>query len=253
MRKLLALFCLPMLAVPSAAQKRAGTIIFYRPSHFTGATFKPELICDGVSLARITNGTFFQISAAEGSHSCTTESPKRPAIQISVAAGQTYYVLVELENGFKQHALLANTDADAYAKEQSRLNAISEWSRNALDAQQPSAGTTMRESESQDTTTKPSVFIEASETVTTSSVLFGSSTTKTSRYSSIVSEWSKSCPNVSITNSKDDADYDAQFPGDGVILFDKSKTLILAKKANINPEAKGIQAACSEILKRETK
>jgi hypothetical protein len=100
---------------------------------------------------------------------------------------------------------------------------------------------------------KPTVFIEASESITTGAVLFGSTTTKTSRYSSIVSKWSKACPNVAITNSKDDADYDAQFPGDGVILFDKSKTLILTKKANINPENKGIQSACAEILKREKK
>lgn len=107
--------------------------------------------------------------------------------------------------------------------------------------------------QAQEQTKKPTVFIEASESITTGSVLFGSTTTKTSRYSSIVSEWSKACPNVSITNSKDDADYDAQFPGDGVMLFDKSKTLVLTKKANINPEKKGIQAACAEILKREKK
>ncbi len=100
---------------------------------------------------------------------------------------------------------------------------------------------------------KPKVFIEAADSVVASSWLFGGSMSRVSRYSAIVSEWSKACPEVEITNSKDGADYDAQFPGDGVLLFDKNKKLVLSKSAKWNPEKKGIKVACAEIIKRAEK
>ena len=86
------------------AQEGRGKIVFYREPHALTGTFKPAIFCDGEELARIENGTYFEISATAGPHTCTTEAPRGPdAIEVKVIAGETSYVHVKLVQGWKEH------------------------------------------------------------------------------------------------------------------------------------------------------
>src|SRR5258708_3510238 len=78
------------------AQDQTGTIAFYRESHFATGDFKPPVFCDDTELARIENGTYFQVTAPAGLHTCTVESLRGPVIEVNVLAGKSTYVHVKL-------------------------------------------------------------------------------------------------------------------------------------------------------------
>lgn len=124
-------FVLTCLAALNA-QEQTGTIVFYREPHFATGDFKPTVFCDGTEIARIGNGTYFQITAPAGPHTCTVESLHRPVVEVNVLAGQAAYVHVEIQPGFTKHALLANTTESEYNKQTARLKPLKEWSRDTL-------------------------------------------------------------------------------------------------------------------------
>src|SRR5437660_1271183 len=123
------------------AQEQTGTIVFYREPHFATGDFKPAVICDSTELARIENGTYFQITAPAGLHTCTAESSQRPVIEVNVLPGQAAYVHVEIQPGFKKHAVLANTTESEYNKQKAKLKPLNEWSRGALRTAKPPEST----------------------------------------------------------------------------------------------------------------
>ena len=108
------------------AQDQTATITFYRDPRFATGNFKPILICDRIELRRIENGTYFQVTASPGPHSCTTESLKQPPIEVNAVAGNTAYVHVRIEPGLKDRAALANTTKSEYDKQKSRLRPLME-------------------------------------------------------------------------------------------------------------------------------
>jgi hypothetical protein len=114
------------------AQEQTGTIVFYRERHFATGDFKPALFCDTTELARIENGTYFQVTAPAGLHTCTVESLKGPVIEVDELAAKATYVHVKLLPGIRDHAALANTSEDEYTKEKARLKPLKEWSRDTL-------------------------------------------------------------------------------------------------------------------------
>jgi hypothetical protein len=124
-----------------SAQDQTGTIVFYREPHASTSHVKPFVFCDGSELARIENGTYFQVTAPAGPHACTAESLLRSSIEVDVVAGQTTYVHVAIQPGFKEHALVANTMEAEYKKQEPRLKPTKEWSRDSLRVSQ-SLGTT---------------------------------------------------------------------------------------------------------------
>jgi len=122
------------------AQEQTGTIVFYREPRFATGDFKPTIFCDGAELARIENGTSFQITAPTGLHRCTVESLQRPVIEVNVLAGRAAYVHIEIQPGFTKHAVLANTTESEYSKQKGRLRPLQEWSRDNLRVGQPPEG-----------------------------------------------------------------------------------------------------------------
>lgn len=130
------------------AQEQSGTIVFFREPHFAAGHFKPAVLCDGIEIARIENGTYFQITAPAGLHTCTAELSQRPLIEVNVLPGQAAYVHVEIQPGFKEHAILANTTETEYNKQKAKLIPLKEWSRDTLRAAQPPASTDSAESPS---------------------------------------------------------------------------------------------------------
>jgi len=53
-------------------------------------------------------------------------------IEVNVLAGKATYVHVKLLPSIRDHAALANTSEDEYAKEKARLKPLKEWSRDTL-------------------------------------------------------------------------------------------------------------------------
>ncbi len=131
MRMLLAAGFILSFVAALGAQGQTGTIIFYREPMFATGNLRPMLSCDGVSLARVDNGTYFQITAPAGTHRCTTDSSKQPAIGVDVTAGETAYVHIGI-TGVKERAELANTTDAEYDKRKSSLKPVKEWLRDSL-------------------------------------------------------------------------------------------------------------------------
>jgi hypothetical protein len=119
------------------AQEQTGTIAFYREPHFASGDFKPLLFCDNTELARIENGTYFQVTAPAGLHTCTVESLRGSALEVNVLAGKSAYVHVKLLPGIWDHAELANTSEEEYNKAKARLKPVKDWSRDTLRTAQP--------------------------------------------------------------------------------------------------------------------
>jgi len=147
-------FALAFLA-PLSAQEQAGTIVFFREPRFATGHFKPMVSCDGAEIARIENGSYFQITAPVGPHSCTAESSQGPVIEVKVLPGQTAYVHVEIQPGWKERAALANTTEGEYNQQKARLIRLKEWSRDTLRTAQPPGGTDSTESPSSALTKQP--------------------------------------------------------------------------------------------------
>jgi hypothetical protein len=110
MRAAIAAVFLLMCFASLNAQDQTGTIVFYREPHFATGDFKPMLYCDSEEIARIENGTSFEVTAPLGIHTCTVESLQRPgAIEVNVKEGKPAYVHVKLAQGWGNHAELTKT------------------------------------------------------------------------------------------------------------------------------------------------
>jgi hypothetical protein len=127
-----AVFLLTCIAALNA-QDRSGTIVFYREPHFAGSNSKPPTIfCDGAELAHIGNGSYFEVTAPAGLHTCEANSSRGRTIEVNVLSGVVVYVHVEMLPGFSQRFGLANTTQNEYAKQKAKLKPVKEWSRNSL-------------------------------------------------------------------------------------------------------------------------
>ena len=60
---------------------------------------KPSVYCDGIELARIENGRYFQIEIPSGEHTFYANDKQAGAV-VKVEAGKDYYFRVDLQTGF---------------------------------------------------------------------------------------------------------------------------------------------------------
>jgi hypothetical protein len=190
-----------LLASVSAlnGQAQTGTIVFYREPHSLTGDFKPTVFCDNEELARIENGTSFEITVPAGVHKCTVESLQRPgAIDVNVIAGKPSYVHVNLLQGWTAHAALVNTTESEYAKEQKRLKPLKEWNQNALVSRPETL-------DSQGTPAKR-VFLTRRKSWLASGG-FNPNGTETSQGPDYSDDFHKQCPNLLITAKQDTAGY----------------------------------------------
>ena len=194
------------------AQEQTGTIVFYREPHALTGDFKPKIFCDGEELARIENGTYFEVTAPAGLHTCKVESLQRPdAIEVNVIAGKSAYVHVKLLPGWTDHAALANTTEDEYNKQKARLKALKEWSRNSLNPSQSdsadvSQGTVIPDRDAGPPNRAARVFL-ARRKSWLASVGFTPNGRDVSRGPDYSKDFHKRCPNLLITDRQDIADY----------------------------------------------
>jgi hypothetical protein len=196
------------------AQEQTGTIVFYREPHALTGDFKPTLYCDSEELARIENGTSFEVTAPVGIHTCTVESLQRPgAIEVNLTGGKPAYVHVKLLQGWGNHAALANTTESEYTKEAARLKPLKEWNRNSLRPSQSESADVSQALATPDRDTavptdhSPRVFLTRRKSWLASGGFhpkFGAGNSQGPDYSN---DFHKRCPNVLITDVQDTADY----------------------------------------------
>ncbi|HEV2523347.1 MAG TPA: hypothetical protein VGT24_13285 [Candidatus Acidoferrales bacterium] len=181
--------------------------------------FKPTLYCDGEELARIENGTYFQISAPAGLHNCTAEPLHSYMIEVNVLAGNAAYVHVKLLPGIRDHAALANTTEDEYNKEIARLKPLKEWSRDTL---RPARAASVEETPAIDSAAPPAINESDAGTAAETALRvivtrrkawlasggFNSNReTRDSQAPDFAKDFHKGCPKAVIAETKDTADY----------------------------------------------
>jgi hypothetical protein len=202
------------------AQEQTGTIVFYREPHAMTGDFKPTLYCDREELARIENGTSFEVTAPVGIHTCTVESLQRPgAIEVNVIAGKPAYVHVKLLQGWKDHAALANTTADEYNKQKAKLKPLKEWNRNALRSTTTAPVEIAKQTAAIDETAPPAtsdndagappkrVFLTRRKSWLASGGFNPNLRAGGSQASDFTNDFHKRCPNLVITEMQGTADY----------------------------------------------
>lgn len=206
-------------AASSNAQGQTGTIVFYREPHASTNYFKPMMFCDGVEIARIESGTYFQLTAPSGPHTCMAESLQRPTLEIDVLAGQSVYVHEGIQPGLKKHATLANTSESEFNKQKVRLKPLKEWSRDTL---RPARAAIVEETPAVDNTDPPAisdsdagtppkaalrVFLTRRKAWLVSGGFTANQVTAATQPAYFANDFHKRCPNFVITDVQDTADY----------------------------------------------
>jgi hypothetical protein len=80
---------------PLAADQ--GRIYFYREGGLMGAAIQPTIMIDGVSAGgRAKPGDYFYVDRPAGTHEVSTETEKKEVITLTLAAGQSMYVRMDI-------------------------------------------------------------------------------------------------------------------------------------------------------------
>ena len=116
------------------SRRSQGTIIFYRGRRHDGGLLQAAAFCDRKQLAQIENGTYFQVTAPTGQHTCAVQSSDQ-SIDINVVVGETIYVHIKKLPSFKDRVVLLRTTEDEYNKQKKRLKPVREWSHDSLFSQ----------------------------------------------------------------------------------------------------------------------
>ncbi len=75
---------------PAGSPGVTGTIHFYRLNQSHDASQRPPLVCDGVRLGRLENGTFLDLKVLPGRHTFYVDD-KQDGAAVMVEAGKDYY------------------------------------------------------------------------------------------------------------------------------------------------------------------
>ena len=101
MRKhlLLCTLLLGVCASSVAQEDKTATIHIYRYKQMQGAVLRPSVYMDGVQIARIENGRFYEMSVPAGEHTFYAEDKQAGAV-VTLEPGKDYYFRTDLQVGF---------------------------------------------------------------------------------------------------------------------------------------------------------
>jgi len=93
-----------LMCVSAGAQEvETATVHFYRYRQYQGSALNPSVYCDGVRLARIWNGAFFDVKIPPGPHTFYAEDKQAGAV-VTLESGKEYFFRTDLQVGvFKGH------------------------------------------------------------------------------------------------------------------------------------------------------
>jgi len=151
------------------------------------------------------------------------ESLQRPgAIEINVIAGKPAYVHVKLLQGWKDHAILANTAGSEYDKQKARLKPLKEWSRDTLRTERAAPVEIAKQTAAIDETASPAtsesdagvppkaalrVFLARRKSWLASGGFTPNLGTGVSQPPDFAKDFHKRCPSLVITDMQGTADY----------------------------------------------
>lgn len=93
------------VSAPDGKASKA-TVYVYRYKQFVGSALEPSVYCDGVQLARMTNGRYFTVKVDPGKHTFNSND-KQSGIEFDAKSGQEYFIRLEIATGFmKGHGRL---------------------------------------------------------------------------------------------------------------------------------------------------
>jgi len=88
------------ICISAGAQGTAtATVHFYRYRQYVGAALNPSVYCDGVRLARVWNGSFFDVKIPAGPHTFYAEDKQAGAV-VTLEPGKEYFFRTDLQVGF---------------------------------------------------------------------------------------------------------------------------------------------------------
>jgi hypothetical protein len=77
-----------------------GRIYFYREGGLMGAAIQPTIMIDGISAGgRAKPGDYFYADRPAGTYEVSTETEKKEAVTLTLAAGQSLYVRMDIKMG----------------------------------------------------------------------------------------------------------------------------------------------------------
>lgn len=78
-----------------------GRIYFYREGGFAGAAVQPTIFINGESAGgRSKPGDYYYLDVPAGSYEISTETEKKEAVSLNVAAGASMYIRIDITMGF---------------------------------------------------------------------------------------------------------------------------------------------------------
>ena len=89
--------------VPPGGQ---AVVYFFRPANFNGNLITPQIYCDGTSVGKLPNGRYFSMNLPAGRHVFNSTS-KKTRIEMDLAGGNTYYVMVSMVTGFPSKGVVS--------------------------------------------------------------------------------------------------------------------------------------------------
>ena len=88
-----------LLSVPLLAQSQAGSVVFYNsPNTYREVSYHIPGYLDGSQVANLKRNQYCSVQVEPGKHTVRSKDKNR-ALMLTVEAGKTYYVRVELKHG----------------------------------------------------------------------------------------------------------------------------------------------------------
>lgn len=120
-RIILLLLCIVAFTLSAQDAPKTATVHFYRYKQFQGSALNPSVYCDGIALARIENGKYFDAQIAAGKHTFYSEDKQAGAVLV-LEPGKEYYFRTDLQTGFwKGHFRLTLVQAEQGAFDLTKL------------------------------------------------------------------------------------------------------------------------------------
>jgi hypothetical protein len=83
-----------------AMQKGFARIYFYRVGRFAGSAIQPAVKIDGIKAGEAVPGAYFYVDEPAGTYEVSTTTETKEYIKVSVRAGETRYVRLEVDWGY---------------------------------------------------------------------------------------------------------------------------------------------------------
>jgi hypothetical protein len=88
------------MCAPFGAQENTTAMVhFYRYRQMQGSVLRPSVYMDGVQIARIENGRYYEIPVPAGEHMFYAEDKQAGAV-VTLEPGKDYYFRTDLQIGF---------------------------------------------------------------------------------------------------------------------------------------------------------